>query len=88
MPQTCPPSFEEIALQDGLAAWEALVEGVGDYWWRALDRNATPLDFMRDWRAWLRAASNRRRCVSAQWRQSASSRLPRSTMTACPRNLH
>ncbi len=60
MPQTCPPSFEEIALQDGFAAWEALLEGVGDYWRRALDRNATPLELVRDWRTWLRATSRRR----------------------------
>jgi poly(3-hydroxybutyrate) depolymerase len=61
VPQTCPPSFEEIALDDGMAAWEAVADALGDYWFRALDRNATPLDLLRDWSTWLRVASRRGR---------------------------
>ena len=61
MAQTCPPSFEDIALEDGLAALSALTESVGDYWFGAVERGATPLELAWDWGRWLKVVSERRR---------------------------
>src|SRR5579863_7018071 len=61
MSQTCPPSFEDIALEDGLAAWTALNQSITDYWSRALARSATPLELARDWARWLQISTTRRR---------------------------
>ena len=61
MSQTCPPSFEDIALEDGFAAWTALNQSVTDYWSRALARGATPLELARDWGRWLQISTARRR---------------------------
>ncbi len=61
MSQTRPPSFEDIALEDGFAAWTALTRAVGDYWSGALERGATPLELARDWGRWLRVATERGR---------------------------
>jgi poly(3-hydroxybutyrate) depolymerase len=61
MPATCPPSFEDIALEDGFAAWAALTRSVGDYWSGALARGATPFDLARDWGRWLEVSTARER---------------------------
>jgi poly(3-hydroxybutyrate) depolymerase len=59
MTYTCPPSFEDIALEDGFAAWTALTRAVGDYWSGALERGATPLELARDWGRWLQVSTER-----------------------------
>src|SRR4051794_22823693 len=62
MPATCPPPpFEQIALEDGLSAYSALVNGTTDYWLQALERTATPWDLARDWQTWLRIVTDRKR---------------------------
>jgi poly(3-hydroxybutyrate) depolymerase len=61
MPQTCPASFEEIALEDGLAAWFALTESMGDYWFGAFERGATPRELACDWGRWLQVVTERGR---------------------------
>jgi poly(3-hydroxyalkanoate) synthetase len=61
MPQTCPPSFEDIALEDGFAAWVALTESMGDYWTGALERGATPLELALDYGRWLQLFTERGR---------------------------
>ncbi|MEO6858574.1 MAG: alpha/beta fold hydrolase [Solirubrobacteraceae bacterium] len=61
MSQTCPPSFEDIALEDGFAAWSALARSVGDYWSGALERGATPFELARDWGRWLQVSTERGR---------------------------
>ena len=61
MSHTCPPSFEDIALEDGFAAWTALNQSITDYWSRALVRSATPLELARDWGRWLQISTARRR---------------------------
>jgi poly(3-hydroxybutyrate) depolymerase len=61
MSQTCPPSFEDIALEDGFAAWTALAQSVGDYWSGALERGATPFELARDWGRWLQLSTERGR---------------------------
>jgi poly(3-hydroxyalkanoate) synthetase len=57
---TCPPSFEEIALADGLTAWAATVDGVSDWWAGALRRGATPSELGADWLRWWAASTDRR----------------------------
>jgi poly(3-hydroxybutyrate) depolymerase len=57
---TCPPSFEEIALADGIAAWDAAVDGLADWWAGALARRATPPELVADWIRLCVAASERR----------------------------
>jgi poly(3-hydroxyalkanoate) synthetase len=61
MSQTCPPTFEDIALEDGFAAWTALTQSVGDYWSGAFARGATPLELARDWGRWLQVSTARER---------------------------
>jgi poly(3-hydroxybutyrate) depolymerase len=61
MSPTCPPSFEDIALEDGFAAWAALTRSVGDYWSAALARGATPFDLAREWGRWLEVSTARER---------------------------
>ena len=61
MSPTCPPSFEDIALEDGFAAWAALSRSVGDYWSSALARGATPFDLAREWGRWLEVSTARER---------------------------
>jgi poly(3-hydroxyalkanoate) synthetase len=58
---TCPPSFEEIALADGIATWSATVGGLSDWWAGALTRGATPPELLADWIRWWGAATDRRR---------------------------
>jgi poly(3-hydroxybutyrate) depolymerase len=60
MAGTCPPSFEEIALADGVAAWGATVEGLADWWAGALARRATPPELAADWTRWWATATERR----------------------------
>jgi poly(3-hydroxyalkanoate) synthetase len=57
---TCPPSFEEIALADGIAAWDAAVDGLADWWAGALARRATPPELVADWIRLCVAATDRR----------------------------
>jgi poly(3-hydroxyalkanoate) synthetase len=61
MSLTSPPSFEDIALEDGFAAWAALTRSVGDYWSGALARRATPFDLAREWGRWLEVSTARER---------------------------
>ncbi|HUY59305.1 MAG TPA: alpha/beta fold hydrolase [Solirubrobacteraceae bacterium] len=61
MSPACQPSFEDIALEDGFAAWTALTRSVGDYWSGALARGATPLDLAREWGHWLEVSTARER---------------------------
>jgi poly(3-hydroxybutyrate) depolymerase len=57
---TCPPSFEEIALADSVAAWRAAVDGLANWGARALERRATPPELMVDWVRWWASATERR----------------------------
>jgi poly(3-hydroxyalkanoate) synthetase len=59
MSPTCPPSFEDIALEDSFAAWAALTRSVGDYWSGAFARGATPFDLAREWGRWLEVSTAR-----------------------------
>jgi poly(3-hydroxybutyrate) depolymerase len=61
MVATCPPSFEEIALGDGIAAWGAAVDGLTDWWAGALRRGSTPPELLADWIRWLGVAIDQRR---------------------------
>jgi poly(3-hydroxybutyrate) depolymerase len=61
MSTMCPPSFEEIALADGVSAWAATVEGLSDWWAVALRRGATPPELLSDWIRWWGTATDRRR---------------------------
>ena len=61
MSHTCPPSFEQVALEDGLAAWTVLGQSMTDYFTSALGRRATPVELAGDWGRWLRVVSERRR---------------------------
>ncbi len=61
MPRTCPPSFEDIAMEDGLAATTALTQSITDYWVSAFERRATPIDLAHDWLRWLEVSSRRGR---------------------------
>ncbi len=60
MSATCVPSFEEIALADGISAWSAAVEGLTDWGTRSLG-HATPFGLAKDWVRWLDTMSDRRR---------------------------
>ncbi|MEA2211395.1 MAG: hypothetical protein QOF83_1343 [Solirubrobacteraceae bacterium] len=57
---TCPPSFEEIALADGMTAWATAVDGWSDWWAAALRRGATPSELGADWLRWWATATDRR----------------------------
>jgi poly(3-hydroxyalkanoate) synthetase len=61
MTQNCPVSFEDIAMEDGLAAWTALIRSVADYWSSAIERRATPPELMGDWMRWLEVSTKRGR---------------------------
>jgi len=60
MATKCPPSFEEIALADGVTAWAAAVEGLSAWSAAALRRGATPAELGADWIRWLDVATERR----------------------------
>jgi poly(3-hydroxyalkanoate) synthetase len=60
MARTCPPSFEGIALRDGIAAWGATLDGFSDWYAGALARGASPPELVADWIRWFVAASARR----------------------------
>jgi poly(3-hydroxyalkanoate) synthetase len=60
MVATCLPSFEEIALADGIAAWGATVDGLADWWAGALRRGSTPSELLADWIRWLGVAIDQR----------------------------
>ena len=60
MSATCPPSFEEIAFSDGVAAWSAAVDGLAGWYSSALARGATPLELAGDLSRWWALASQRR----------------------------
>jgi poly(3-hydroxybutyrate) depolymerase len=57
---TCPPSFERIALADGVAAWRAAVDGFAKWSAGALERGATPPELAVDWIRWWTSATERR----------------------------
>jgi poly(3-hydroxybutyrate) depolymerase len=59
MPGTCPPSFEEIALTDSVAAWRAAVDGFTVWYLSALARGASPAELLTDWSRWLAVATER-----------------------------
>lgn len=61
MAATRPPSFEDIALEDGASSAKALLQSVGDYWRVAFERRATPFDLTRDWLRWLEVSTRRGR---------------------------
>ncbi|MDQ6607165.1 MAG: alpha/beta fold hydrolase [Actinomycetota bacterium] len=61
MSATCPPSFEEIALADGITAWAAASEGLVDWWVGALGRGATGPELLADSVRWWGAMNNRSR---------------------------
>jgi poly(3-hydroxybutyrate) depolymerase len=60
MPQTCPPSFEDIAMEAGFAAWSAVIRSVADYWGGAIERRAPPPELVGDWMRWLEVSTRRR----------------------------
>ena len=60
MATKCPPSFEEIALADGVTAWAAAVEGLSAWSAAALRRGATPAELGADWIRWWDVATERR----------------------------
>jgi poly(3-hydroxybutyrate) depolymerase len=60
MATRCPPSFEEIALADGVTAWAAAVEGLSAWSAAALARRATPAELGADWIRWWDVATERR----------------------------
>jgi poly(3-hydroxybutyrate) depolymerase len=60
MARRCPPSFEEIALTDGITAWAAATEGAVDWWARAIRRGATPPELMGEGIRWWQAMTHRR----------------------------
>ncbi|HWF72655.1 MAG TPA: hypothetical protein VG186_04875, partial [Solirubrobacteraceae bacterium] len=57
----CSPSFEEIALTDGITAWAAAAEGTIQWWTSALRRGATPPELMVDGIRWWETMTDRRR---------------------------
>lgn len=61
MPRTCPPSFEDIAMEDAWAATTALTQSITDYWVSAVERRATPLELTREWLAWVDVITRRGR---------------------------
>ena len=64
LPARCPPSFEEIALADGAAAWGAALDGLSTWCAGAIERRATAPELALDWMRWWAAATQRRR---PQW---------------------
>jgi poly(3-hydroxyalkanoate) synthetase len=56
-----PPSFEEIALADGAAAWGAALDGLSTWCAGAIERRATAPELALDWMRWWAAATQRRR---------------------------
>jgi len=60
MSATCPSSFEEIALAEGVAAWRAAFDGLVSWGAGALERGATPADLMVDLIRWSAATAERR----------------------------
>jgi poly(3-hydroxybutyrate) depolymerase len=61
MSATCPPSFEQIALADGITSWTATVQGLSDWWAAATRRGSTAPELIADWISWWSAATDRRR---------------------------
>jgi poly(3-hydroxyalkanoate) synthetase len=61
MSATCQPSFEQIALADGITSWTTTVQGLSDWWAVALTRGATPPELIADWMRWWSAATDRQR---------------------------
>jgi poly(3-hydroxyalkanoate) synthetase len=61
MTGACPPSFEEIALADGMTAWAAAVDGVTDWWAGELRRVASAPEVLSDCLRWWGAMGARRR---------------------------
>jgi poly(3-hydroxyalkanoate) synthetase len=61
MPGRCPPSFEEIAVTDGVTAWAAAAEGAVDWWARAIRRGSGPGELMDEAIRWWGAMADRRR---------------------------
>ncbi|MHB8657937.1 MAG: alpha/beta fold hydrolase [Solirubrobacteraceae bacterium] len=61
MSATCPPSFEEIALADGISAWCAAAEGLVDWWVGALGRGAGGPELLADSIRWWGAMGDRSR---------------------------
>jgi poly(3-hydroxyalkanoate) synthetase len=61
MSASCPPSFEDIALADGITAWSAAVTGLVDWSANALDRGATAPELVVDWLRWWSVMADRRR---------------------------
>jgi poly(3-hydroxybutyrate) depolymerase len=57
----CQPSFEEVALAEGITAWAATIQGLGDWWAGALRRGATPPELLADWIRWSGTVRNRQR---------------------------
>ena len=64
MPAACLPSFEEIAVADGVAAWGAALDGLSTWCAAAIERRATAPELALDWMRWWAAATQRRR---PQW---------------------
>jgi poly(3-hydroxybutyrate) depolymerase len=60
MAGTCAPSFEEIALADGIAAWSAAFDALADWYSGALARGATPPELMAEWIDWGVVTTERR----------------------------
>ena len=60
MSATCPPSFDEFAFSDGVAAWSAAVDGLAGWYSSAFARGATPLELAGDLSRWWALASRRR----------------------------
>ncbi len=60
-PQTCPPTFEDIAMEDGISSWTALATSTADYWSSAIQRQATPLQLIQEFGQWLDVSANRGR---------------------------
>ncbi len=59
MSTSCVPSFEEIALADGISAWAAAIEGWSEYATRSIGRDS-PVDVFSDWTRWWRHMTDRR----------------------------
>jgi poly(3-hydroxybutyrate) depolymerase len=60
MSTNCVPSFEEIALADGMSAWSAAVEGLFDWGTSALSRGSA-VDLLDDWVRWWDVINDRGR---------------------------
>jgi poly(3-hydroxyalkanoate) synthetase len=61
MTGTCSPSFEEIALADGITAWAAAVDGVADWCAGELRRGSSAPEVLLHWFRWWGAMGARRR---------------------------